>query len=113
MLGHTSGLQRLQTSCVVSVRATGPQDLGLSKDVGQGGTTRHMAGRTERERETLPGVFNFVLAASACFMAAPREAGGSFRLFGSHLNQTEVLAFGSAFPERSREANSVSGPHAL
>lgn len=115
MSGHTGGLQRLQTSCVVSVRATGPQDLGLSKDVGQGGTTRHMAGRTEREREreTLPGVFNFVLAASARFMAAPREADGFFRLFGSRLNQTEVLAFGSAFPERSREANSVSGPHAL
>lgn len=66
MLGHTGGLQRLQTSCAVSVRAAEPQELGLSKDVGQGGT-RHMAGRTEIERQTdrqtLPGMFDFLLIA--------------------------------------------------
>ena len=96
--------------------------MGLSKDVGWASTTRHTEGQTDRkkERETFPGVFNFVLAAFVsfflrfCFMAAPREAGGFFRPFGSHLNQTEGLTFGVSFPpEQQRSQFSLKTPCAV
>lgn len=72
------------------------------------------------DRKTLSGAFNFVLAVFVsfflrfCFMAAPREAGGFFRPFGSHLNQAEVLSFGVSFPqEKQRSQFSLRTPCAI